>query len=616
MLSLGKAGTEEEVREWDARVRRILALPEDAPLRYTCEPKYDGLSVELVYAGGRLKVASTRGDGFVGEDLTENIRTLRSVPERLGKEAPALLEVRGEVYVPIKAFEKFVKEHAVEGKAAPANPRNFAAGSLRQKDPDVTRSRPLEFLAHGLGRFDGLPVASQSEAIARLEKLGLPTTGCQVVDSLAGLAAYYADIAGRRDSLPYELDGIVIKVDDFRLQEELGWVARSPRWALAWKFPPVQRRTKILKIIPSVGRTGIITPFAQLEPVMLSGARVKQASLFNLDEIRRKDVREGDIALVQRGGEVIPNVVKVYPEERPPEGLPEWQMPENCPVCGARVERQEGEVAAYCTGARCPAQMVQRLFHFAGRGGMDIEGLGEKTIYQMVSTGLLADAGDIFSLTREQLLELERMGEKSADNLLAAIDTARDRPLARLVYALGIRHVGETAARLLARAYPRVDDLAKASEEDLVQVAGIGPVVAKSAATFFHNPDTRVVLDKLRAARVRLEDEAERPGSRPLAGKTFVLTGTFETWSREELKERLENLGAKVSSSVSKKTSYVVAGSNPGTKLDKAKELEITIIDEAGMKAMLEEGAGAVSEAASGSASESESESDSASDSA
>ncbi|HVR74633.1 MAG TPA: NAD-dependent DNA ligase LigA, partial [Planctomycetota bacterium] len=576
-------------REWDARVRRILALPEGAPLRYTCEPKYDGVSVELVYAGGGLEVASTRGDGFVGDDLTANVRTVRSIPERLGPGAPALLEVRGEVYVPIKAFEEFVKVSTAEGKAVPANPRNFAAGSLRQKDPGVTRARPLEFLAHGLGRFDGLSITSQSEAIARMEELGLPTTGCQAVDSLAGLTAYYEDISSRRDSLPYEMDGIVIKVDDFRLQEELGWVARSPRWALAWKFPPVQRRTRVLKIMPSVGRTGIITPFAVLDPVMLSGARVKLASLFNMDEIRRKDIREGDIALVQRGGEVIPNVVKVYPEERPEGGLPEWQMPEACPVCGARVERPEGEVAAYCTGARCPAQIVQRLFHFAGRGGMDIEGLGEKTIDQMVRAGLLADAGDIFFLSREKLLELERMGEKSADNLLAGIDRARDRPLARLLNALGIRHVGETAAKLLARAYPKLDDLAAATEEDLVREARIGPVAAKSAVTFFQNQDTRVVLDKLRAAGLRLEDETERPGARPLTGKTFVLTGTFEAWSREKLKEVLEDLGAKVSSSVSKKTDYVVAGANPGTKLDKAKELGRPVIDEAGIKAMLGE---------------------------
>jgi DNA ligase (NAD+) len=591
MLSLDKANAEDEVKEWEARLRRQLGLGPDAKIDYFCEPKYDGLSVEIVYRGGKLEVGSTRGDGVTGEDVTPNLRAIKGVPARLdGLSPPRLLEVRGEVYMPRKAFEDLRKNFEAEGKPIPSNPRNFAAGSLRQKDPEVTRSRPLDFLAHGIGLAEGLEAAGESEALEKLKALGLPTTSGRVAHSLEEVSAYFQEIVGKRESMPYEMDGVVIKVNDYRLQEELGHVSRHPRWAVAWKFPPVQRRTKILHIVPSVGRTGVITPFAELEPVILSGARVKQASLFNLDEVRRKDIREGDIALVQRGGEVIPNVVKVYPEERPPGGLPEWQMPDSCPVCGAPVERPEGEAAAYCTGARCPAQLVQRLFHFGGRGGMDIEGLGEKTIGQMVSTGLVKDAGDLYALGKEDLLAMERMGEKSAENLLAAIEASKDRPLARLVHALGIRHVGETMARLLARAFPRIDDLASASEEALLSVAGIGPVVAKGVATFFGNPDTGIVIEKLRKAGVRLEETERAGAARPLVGKTFVLTGTFEAWSREKLKETLEDLGAKVSSSVSKKTDYVVAGASPGSKLEKAKELGRPVLDEEGMKKLLAAG--------------------------
>jgi DNA ligase (NAD+) len=588
MLSLGKADTESEVREWDARVRKNLGAGAD--LLYACEPKYDGLSVELVYRGGRLETGSTRGDGFVGEDVTPNILTLRGIPARLTTASPpALLEVRGEVYMPVEAFQRLNQALLAEGKPVFSNPRNSAAGSLRQKDPEITRSRQLEFFAHGLGRAEGIQVRSHQEGLEVLRRLGLPTTEVRVVRSIEELAGFYQDLLSRREKLPYEMDGIVIKVNDLRLQEELGWVSRSPRWALAWKFPPVQRKSRILRIIPSVGRTGAITPFADLEPVVLSGARVKQASLFNLDYIRRKDIREGDAALVQRGGEVIPYVVKVYPEERPPEGLPEWKLPEECPACGARIERPEGEAVAYCTGARCPVQMVQRIFHFGSRGAMDIGGLGEKTIEALVNAGWVADVGDIFYLQRERLLELERMGEKSVENLLSAIRRAKDRPLWKLIYGLGIRHVGETVAQLLSRGFHRLDDLAAAGEEELAKVHGIGPVVAKSVATFFRNPDTRVVIEKLRAAGVRLEEEAGPAGPRPLEGKTLVLTGGFEGYTREGLKSLLESLGAKVASSVSKKTDYVIAGADPGTKLARAQELSRPVLDQAGLTRLLEE---------------------------
>ena len=588
MLSLAKANSEEEVRDWDVRIRKLLEYDAATEITYACEPKYDGLSIELIYRDGELVTGCTRGDGFIGEDVTPNIRTLKRIPHKLtGKSIPPLVEIRGEIYMPIDAFQNLNKGLEAEGKPIFANPRNSAAGSLRQKDPRVTRTRQLEFFAYGLGRFEGFNVRQHTEALATIRDLGVPPTETVSATRLEEIAAFYNGLLQQRDTLPYEMDGIVIKVNDVRLQEILGAVSRSPRWAIAWKFPPVQRRTKILRITPSVGRTGAITPFAELEPVMLSGARVKQASLFNLDEIRRKDIREGDIALVQRGGEVIPNVVRVYPEERPPEGLPEWQLPEKCPACGAAIERTEGEAVAFCTGARCPVQLVQRIFHFGGRSAMDVEGLGEKTILQLIEAGLVHDVGDLYALTKEQLLTLERMGSKSADNLLAAIEASRSRTLARLVYSLGIRHVGETVAQLLVRAFPRLEDLARADEAALLEIRGIGPVVARSVVHFFQNPDAQVVIDKLRSAGLRLEDDVVAAGPQPFAGKSFVLTGSFDAYSRNDLKTLLEKLGGKVTSSVSKSTDYVVAGADPGSKLDKATELGRPILDEAALQQLL-----------------------------
>ena len=591
MLSLEKAGDEEEVREWDSRVRRQLGLAAEAPLGYVCEPKYDGLSLDLVYRDGSLVTASTRGDGFVGEDLNPNARVLPEIPERLSASgSPRLLEVRGEVYLPIGTFQELNRGLEARGEPPFANPRNAAAGSLRQKDPRITRSRLLRFVAYGVGLSEGLDARSQSEVLERLRGLGLRVTESWTAGSIGEVAGTYQRLLTERPSLPYEMDGMVIKVDDLRLQEELGQVSRSPRWALAWKFPPLQRRTRILRIFASVGRTGAVTPFADLEPVVLSGARVKLASLFNLDEIRRKDIREGDVALVQRGGEVIPYVVKVYPEERPPGGLPVWEMPGSCPACGSKIERQEGEAVAYCTGARCPVQLVQRLFHFAGRGGMDIRGLGEKLAVELVEREWVRDVGDVFFLTRERLLDLPRMGEKSAGNLVSAIEAAKARPLWRLIHALGIRHVGETVAQTLARAFPRLEDLAAAGPERLLEVPGIGPVVARSTSTFFQNPASREVLEKLRAAGVRLEEErAAQGGPRPLEGKTLVITGSFAGYSREGLKSFLQDLGAKVVSSVSKRTDYLLAGANPGTKLERARELARPILDEEGLRRLLGE---------------------------
>jgi DNA ligase (NAD+) len=586
MLSLAKANALEEVREWDARIRRLLEVGPDVPITMVCEPKYDGLSVELVYRDGRLEVGSTRGDGNVGEDVTRNLRTVKSIPGRLGPGAPSLIDIRGEILIPVEAFRELNARLEAEGRPPFANPRNAAAGSLRQKDPRVTASRPLEFYVHGLGRLEGRdPPRSHTEARDLVASFGMRVADrFAVVDSLAGVEDYYRSLERERDEMPYEMDGIVIKVDDFALQDRLGAIARSPRWAIAWKFPPAQKTTRILKILPSVGRTGAMTPFAVLEPVLLSGARVKQATLHNLDEIRRKDIREGDIALVQRGGDVIPGVVQVFPERRPPEGLPEWQMPDRCPVCGAPVERAEGEAVAYCTGAACPAQLVQRILHFGSRGAMDIAGLGEKIVSQIVEKGIVRDVGDLYDserVNRTVLAALDRMGAKSADNLLAQIDASRSRPLPRLVYALGIRHVGETVAERLTANVSSIDELSAMSEESLKAMDGIGPVVARSVCTFFGQEQTRSLIEKLRRFGVRLTGDPRPTGPAPLSGKTFVLTGALGSMSRDQAKKRLEALGGKVASSVSKKTDYVIAGTDAGSKLEKARELGRPILDEA-----------------------------------
>ncbi|GIW72972.1 MAG: DNA ligase [Planctomycetota bacterium] len=589
MLSLAKANERSEVREWMARMRRQLGLAEDVPIRLVCEPKYDGLSVELTYEQGRFVLGSTRGNGLVGEDVTENLRTIPSIPARLrGRGVPALADVRGEVYMPVAAFEALNRTLSEAGERTFANPRNAAAGSLRQKDPRVTASRPLAFVAHGIGRWEGGAAQHcHSRTLATLERLGFPVSDRRLVtEDLEEVERYYEELLAAREHAPYEMDGVVIKVDDYALQRELGEVSRSPRWAIAWKFPPVERTTRLLDIQVSVGRTGALTPFAILEPVVLSGARVSRATLHNEDEIRRKDIRIGDVVVVRRAGEVIPQVVAPVIERRTGRERP-FVMPARCPVCGAPVERAEGEAVAYCTGARCPAQLVQRLTHFASRNAMDIDGLGEKLAQQLVERGLVSDVGDLYALREEQLLGLDRMAQKSAGNLLAAIERSRDRPLARLLYGLGIRHVGETVARALARAFPSIERLRAASEQEIAAVPGIGPVVARSVYTFFHTPDTALVLDKLARAGVRLADPVEQERARPLEGKTVVVTGRLEGWSRTEIEELLERLGARVASSVSKRTDLVIAGADPGSKLERARQLGRPVIDEAGLRQLL-----------------------------
>lgn len=604
MLSLGKAQALEEVRDWVGRVFKNLGLGADATVRYLCEPKFDGLSVELTYVKGRLTTGSTRGNGSVGEDVTLNLRTLGQIPARLPAGAPALLDVRGEVYFPVPAFEALNARLVAEGEEPFANPRNAAAGSLRQKDPRITATRPLEFVAHGLGRCEAAqgsaPLTSQTQLFERLRGLGLRTAErvC-VAGSLADIERYYEELLKERFELPYEMDGIVIKVDDFRLQQELGVISRSPRWAVAWKFPPMQKDTRIRRILVSVGRTGACTPYAELEPVMLSGARVQLATLHNEDEVHRKDIREGDWALVERAGDVIPAVVKVYPERRPPEGLAEWRMPPVCPACGAPIERGEGEAVAHCSGDACPAQLVMRVFHFGQRNTADIDGLGEKLIAQLVAAkhpvdgeALVRDVGDLFDAQRlnvENLLTLERMGQKSADSLLAAIDAARTRPLGRLLAGLGIRHVGETVAQRLAERVPSLEALSSATPESLMAQDGVGTAVASSVVRYFGTEAGRALVEKLRRHGVRPTVAAGAGGPKPLAGKTFVLTGGLQSMSRDGAKDRLVSLGAKVASSVSKKTDYVVAGEEAGSKLEKARELGRPVLDEAAFVAFLAE---------------------------
>ncbi len=596
MLSLGKASALGEVQEWYDRVYRLLEGPAEGSVDFLCEPKFDGLSIELVYKKGWLEVGSTRGRGDVGEDVTANLRTLEEIPAKLaakdGAAPPELLEVRGEVYFPVEAFAELNRRLAADGESMFANPRNAAAGSLRQKDPRVTASRPLRFFAHGVGSFRGVEIRSQAAALELFRALGLPvsdrTLVCATVDEIE---AFYQGLFKDRDRLPYEMDGIVIKVDETKLQQDLGFVSRSPRWAIAYKFPPMQRVTKLVDIFVSVGRTGQCTPFALLEPVVLAGATVRQASLFNEDEVKRKDIRPGDYVIAQRGGDVIPNVVAVVKERRPPEveaAVP-WKMPDTCPDCGSKLERAEGEAAWYCKNWSCPTQVVQRIFHFGGRGGMDIGGLGEKTIEQLVRAGLVADAGDLYFLTKDQLVALERKADLSAENLLAAIDASRNRPLARVIHALGIRHVGETVAELLARHFGSLDKLAAASADEIDAIEGIGPVLAESVHAFFESEPAKALVAKLVRGGVKTEGERGPEGPKPFAGKSFVVTGALEAFSREGVKELLQSLGAKVAASVSKKTDYVVAGTGTegGSKLAKAKELDRPVLDEAEFKELL-----------------------------
>ena len=581
MLSLDNVFSFEELEAWNARVERRVG---DAA-RFACELKIDGVACALTYERGRLVRGATRGDGITGEDITANVRTVRGVPPQLLlKGPPALIEVRGEMYFPVKAFERLNEELTAKGQRPFANPRNAAAGSLRQKDPKVTSSRPLRLWVHSFGAAEGVAFDSHLGFLEWASSAGLPvpptTTG---VDSIAEVEAYLTHWEQHRHSIDWEIDGVVIKVDQTELQRELGATSHSPRWAIAFKFPPEERTAVLKKIDVHTGRTGKVTPFAVLEPVAVGGVTITTATLHNEDEVRRKDVREKDTVIVRRAGDVIPEIVGPVLSKRP-KNARKWKMPKNCPSCGTPLIRREGEADHRCPNkAGCPSQGQEWLFHFAGRGALDIEGLGYKTLWALVEKGLVQDPADIYTLTAEQLEQLEGFAEKSITNLLNEIAGSKDRPLWRRLVGLNIRHVGTHVAQLLASAFGSIDALAAATVDQIDDVPGIGPEIAASVREWFDDPENLALIDRLKAAAVRMADErvVAEPKEGPLIGKTIVLTGTMPTMTREEGTEFAQGAGARVSSSVSKKTDFVVAGENAGSKLAKAESLGVEVIDEA-----------------------------------
>ncbi len=592
MLSLNNAFSDEEVKAFDRRCREGLGKE---TVDYACEPKFDGLAITLRYEHGVFVQGATRGDGYSGEDVTQNLRTVRNIPLRLsGSGVPAVLEVRGEVLMLRRDFERLNERQHAAGDKEFANPRNAAAGSLRQLDPKVTAQRPLRFFAYGVAEVDAMGAAASpapsfhSETMDRLARFGFPVAVERiVVQGAAGLLDYFARIGAARRTLPYDIDGVVYKVNRIADQQALGFVARAPRFAIAHKFPAEEAMTTVETIEVQVGRTGALTPVARLAPVFVGGVTVTNATLHNEDEVRRKDVRVGDTVIVRRAGDVIPEVVAVLPERRPVMA-PEFVMPKRCPVCGSAVEKPEDEAIARCTGGLfCPAQRKRALQHFASRLAMDIEGLGEKLVDQLVEQEIVKTAADLYHLDLDTVAGLERMAQKSAANLLAAIDNSKQPTLARFVYALGIRNVGEATAKDLARHFGSLQALMAADAAALQRVPEVGPVVAASIARFFAEPHNIDVIDALLRAGVTPAESAGQAVDLTFAGKTFVLTGTLPTLTREEAKGLIEARGGKVAGSVSKKTDYVVAGAEAGSKLAKAQELGVAILDESGFRELL-----------------------------
>ncbi len=593
MLSLDNAFSRDELLAWGVRIQRLIT----EPIRFVAEPKLDGLAISLQYVDGVFTVGATRGDGVTGEDVTENLRTIGAVPQKLkgkAKDLPALLEVRGEVFMPLSAFEALNQRQGEAGERLFTSPRNAAAGSLRQKDPGITATRDLTLYAYQLGAKEGGPrLRSHQETLDWLRTLGFPVNDrIEAIDDLERVYGFCERMEANRHSLGYEIDGVVVKVDDLGQRTEMGMTSRAPRWAIAYKFPPEEKTTVLRDIMVSIGRTGRATPFAVLEPVFVGGANVGMATLHNEDDVARKDVRPGDTVVVRRAGDVIPEVVGPVLSKRPPSTKP-WKFPKKCPECGQPLVRVEGEANHHCVNVDCPAQRVQRLVHWAGRGAMDIEGLGEEHVRQFVEADLLEDAADVYALTVERLVPLERIGTKSAQLIVDGVETSKARPLWRALVGLGINHVGPTAAQALARSFADLDAIMAAGVDELTTIDGVGPTIAQSIGTWFSIDRNRRLVERLAAAGVNLE--GDRGQQREIvdasfAGLTFVLTGSLEDRTRDEAAAEIEARGGKVTTSVSKKTSYVVAGESPGSKLAKAEELGVTVLDGAGFEALLASG--------------------------
>ncbi len=581
MLSLANALSEEDILAFDERIKRLLGRQESIP--FIVEPKLDGIGVNLVYEKGTLKWGSTRGDGTVGEDITQNLKTISAIPLKIRTETPSapvpeLIEIRGEVYIGTSAFKKLNKQRMSDGEAPFANPRNAAAGSLRQLDSRITAKRPLSIFCYAMGFVEGLSFETHEDFLKILSEWGFPVNPLiGKAQNIAECVSYYRDMIMRREELPYDIDGTVIKVNSTDTRRLLGAVSRSPRWAIACKFPATQATTVIEDIIVQVGRTGVLTPVAQMKPVHVGGVMVSRATLHNQNEIDKKNIHIGDTVIVQRAGDVIPEIVKTVGSS-PRENEEPFQLPQSCPVCGSNAVRLEGEAAQRCINIDCPAQIKENIKHFVSRGGMDIEGLGEKLISQMLDRGIVKDPADLYDLTADDIMNLERMGLKSADNILESLKKAKTPPLDKFIFALGIRNVGEHISKLLARRFGTLDTIMNTDLDGLLAVKEIGPEIATSITTFFREPSNITTINRLIGTGVRPVEKSVLSGS--LAGKSFVLTGTLQVFSRNKAKEIIESMGGAVSSLVTKKTDYLVAGESPGSKLDKAEGLGVAVIGE------------------------------------